>query len=66
MYSVLDGVRILTLVVVLMSSIGADHSLMLSWFAWSCDAFDFFSVSLSLPLLSKQFNKPTTSIVRSL
>jgi SHS family lactate transporter-like MFS transporter len=36
------------------------------WLAWSCDAFDFFSVSLSLPLLSEQFNKPTTSITTAI
>ncbi|KAH0826254.1 carboxylic acid transporter protein [Lanmaoa asiatica] len=36
------------------------------WLAWTCDAFDFFSVSLCLPLLSKQFNKPTTSITTAI
>ncbi|KAI9456312.1 carboxylic acid transporter protein [Boletus coccyginus] len=36
------------------------------WLAWSCDAFDFFSVSLSLPLLSEQFNKPTAAITTAI
>jgi SHS family lactate transporter-like MFS transporter len=36
------------------------------WLAWTCDAIDFFSVSLSVPALGEQFGKPTTSIVRSL
>ena len=37
------------------------------WLAWTCDAIDFFSVSLSVPLLQKQFNKDKAStIVRCL
>lgn len=35
------------------------------WLAWSCDAVDFFSVSLSVNALSAQFGgKKTTTIVR--
>lgn len=40
----------------------ADETL-LSWLAWTCDAFDFFSVSLSVNTLSKQFDRPTKQIV---
>ncbi len=37
------------------------------WLAWSCDAIDFFSVSLSVTRLQKQFNKAEAStIVRCL
>ncbi|KAN0074572.1 MFS general substrate transporter [Tylopilus felleus] len=36
------------------------------WLAWSCDAFDFFSVALSVPMLSEQFNKPTTAITTAI
>lgn len=36
------------------------------WLAWTCDALDFFSVSVSVPALSKQFNRPTSAIVRPL
>jgi hypothetical protein len=35
------------------------------WLAWTCDALDFFSVSVSVPALGKQFNKPTSTIVRT-
>lgn len=35
-----------------------------SWLAWTCDAIDFFAVSLTVNLLAKQFNQSTTSIVR--
>ena len=35
------------------------------WLAWSCDAVDFFSVSLSVNNLAAQFGgKKTTTIVR--
>ncbi|KAG6867380.1 hypothetical protein C0993_003534 [Termitomyces sp. T159_Od127] len=34
------------------------------WLAWTCDAIDFFSVSLSVSQLQAQFNKPTHTIVR--
>ncbi|KAJ4000159.1 carboxylic acid transporter [Lentinula boryana] len=36
------------------------------WLAWSCDAIDFFSVSLSVTALSKQFNRDTTDITRAI
>lgn len=36
------------------------------WLAWTCDALDFFSVSVSVPALSKQFNKETSAIVCAL
>lgn len=37
------------------------------WLAWTCDAVDFFSVSLSVTRLQKQFNKAEAStIVRCL
>lgn len=32
--------------------------------AWSCDAMDFYSVSLSLTSLSSKFGKDTQDIVR--
>jgi len=35
-----------------------------SWLAWTCDAIDFFSVSLSVTRLQDQFGKSTHSIVR--
>ena len=34
------------------------------WLAWTCDAIDFFSVSLSVTALQKQFGKSTNDIVR--
>ncbi|KAJ7303500.1 MFS general substrate transporter [Mycena albidolilacea] len=36
------------------------------WLAWTCDALDFFSVSVSVPALSKQFNKPTSTITQAI
>ena len=33
------------------------------WLAWSCDAIDFFSVSLTITNLEKQFNRSTHDIV---
>ena len=35
----------------------------LSWLAWTCDAIDFFSVSLTIVSLQKQFNRSTHDIV---
>lgn len=35
-----------------------------SWLAWTCDAFDFFCVSLSVNTLAKQFDKQPKEIVR--
>jgi hypothetical protein len=35
-----------------------------SWLAWTCDALDFFAVSLTTSLLSTQFNRPVATIVR--
>ncbi|EJD45690.1 MFS general substrate transporter [Auricularia subglabra TFB-10046 SS5] len=36
------------------------------WLAWTCDAVDFFSVSLSVSLLEDQFHKETTDITESI
>ncbi|KAH7885614.1 carboxylic acid transporter [Phlebopus sp. FC_14] len=36
------------------------------WLAWTCDALDFFSVSLSVNLLGKQFNRSTASITTAI
>ena len=33
------------------------------WLAWTCDAIDFFSVSLSVTRLQKQFNKDKASTI---
>lgn len=35
-----------------------------SWLAWTCDAIDFVAVSLTVPLLSEQFGRSTSAIVR--
>jgi len=36
------------------------------WLAWTCDALDFFSVSLAVTALGEQFNRPTTDITTSI
>ncbi|KAJ7339192.1 MFS general substrate transporter [Mycena albidolilacea] len=36
------------------------------WLAWTCDAIDFFSVSLSVPALAKQFGKETPDITQAI
>ncbi|KAG1901380.1 carboxylic acid transporter protein [Suillus fuscotomentosus] len=36
------------------------------WLAWTCDAIDFFAVSLTVNLLAKQFNQSTTSITTAI
>ncbi|KAA1474767.1 carboxylic acid transporter [Dentipellis sp. KUC8613] len=36
------------------------------WLAWTCDAMDFFSVSLSVTLLQDQFHKPANSITTAI
>ncbi|KAJ3718118.1 carboxylic acid transporter [Lentinula guzmanii] len=36
------------------------------WLAWSCDAIDFFSVSLSVTNLATQFGRDTTSITQAI
>lgn len=36
------------------------------WLAWTCDAIDFFSVSLSVSRLQVQFNKPTHDITTAI
>lgn len=36
------------------------------WLAWTCDAIDFFSVSLTVPNLQKQFDRSTHSITTSI
>lgn len=33
------------------------------WLAWSCDSIDFFSVSLTIPLLQKQFHQAQASSI---
>lgn len=39
------------------------HLCLISWLAWTCDAIDFFSVSLTVTNLQTQFNKSTHSVV---
>ncbi|KAJ7257251.1 MFS general substrate transporter [Mycena haematopus] len=36
------------------------------WLAWTCDAIDFFSVSLSVTSLATQFGKGTTDITKAI
>ncbi|KAJ3007940.1 hypothetical protein HKX48_008860 [Thoreauomyces humboldtii] len=36
------------------------------WLAWTCDAIDFFAVSLTISGLSVTFNEPTSSITTSI
>ncbi|KAJ3915410.1 MFS general substrate transporter [Lentinula edodes] len=36
------------------------------WLAWSCDAIDFFSVSLSVTNLATQFGRDTTDITQAI
>ncbi|KIK62707.1 hypothetical protein GYMLUDRAFT_242353 [Collybiopsis luxurians FD-317 M1] len=36
------------------------------WLAWTCDAIDFYSVSLSVTNLATQFRRSTTDITRAL
>lgn len=36
------------------------------WLAWTCDAIDFFAVSLTVNLLAKQFNKTTAQITTAI
>ncbi|KAG2344444.1 carboxylic acid transporter protein [Suillus weaverae] len=36
------------------------------WLAWTCDAIDFFAVSLTVSLLTKQFNKSVAQITTAL
>ncbi|KAG1727821.1 carboxylic acid transporter protein [Suillus lakei] len=36
------------------------------WLAWTCDAIDFFAVSLTVSLLATQFNKTTAQITTAL
>ncbi|CCM06723.1 uncharacterized protein FIBRA_09017 [Fibroporia radiculosa] len=36
------------------------------WLAWICDSYDFFSVSLSVTNLEKQFSKPANSITTAI
>ncbi|KAG0708454.1 carboxylic acid transporter protein [Suillus ampliporus] len=36
------------------------------WLAWTCDAIDFFAVSLTVPLLSEQFGKSTSAITTAI
>ena len=44
---------------------GTDDIAPQSWLAWTCDSIDFFSVSLSVTNLGKQFNRNAKDIVRS-
>src|ERR1700734_1779976 len=36
------------------------------WLAWTCDAIDFFSVSLSVPPLETQFNRSAHDITTAI
>ncbi|RXK36287.1 MFS transporter, SHS family, lactate transporter [Tremella mesenterica] len=36
------------------------------WFAWTCDGYDYFAVSLTIPLLAKQFDKTTHDITTAI
>ncbi|KAK0202271.1 major facilitator superfamily domain-containing protein [Desarmillaria ectypa] len=36
------------------------------WLAWTCDAIDFFSVSLTVPRLAAQFGKQTSDITTAI
>ncbi|KAJ7500606.1 MFS general substrate transporter [Mycena galericulata] len=36
------------------------------WLAWTCDAIDFFSVSLSVTALGTQFHEPTSKITQAI
>ncbi|KAG1882779.1 carboxylic acid transporter protein [Suillus subluteus] len=36
------------------------------WFAWTCDAIDYVAVTLTVPLLSKQFGKSTSAITTAI
>ncbi|KAJ7725428.1 MFS general substrate transporter [Mycena maculata] len=36
------------------------------WLAWTCDAIDFFSVSLSVSALSDQFDRPVSKITQAI
>lgn len=38
--------------------------MIIRWLAWTCDAIDFFSVSLSIDRLERQFNRSAHDIVR--
>ena len=40
------------------------HLYSISWLAWTCDALDFFTVSLTLSSLAAQFGVATSEIVR--
>ena len=40
------------------------HAHSISWLAWTCDALDFFTVSLTLPLLATQFGVGKDTMVR--
>ncbi|KAI0695981.1 MFS general substrate transporter, partial [Cytidiella melzeri] len=40
--------------------------LMSGWLAWTCDAVDFFSVSLSVTRLTVQFHRPTHDITTAI
>nr|GAT50182.1 MFS general substrate transporter [Mycena chlorophos] len=39
---------------------------LVGWLAWTCDAMDFFSVSLSVTPLSEQFGRDTTEITQAI
>ncbi|KAI9456311.1 carboxylic acid transporter protein [Boletus coccyginus] len=36
------------------------------WLAWTCDALDFFAVSLTIPLLAAQFGVSTSTVTTSI
>lgn len=48
---------------VVLTTVHQSHLNFLSWLAWTCDAIDFFSVSLTIVNLQKQFNRSTHDIV---
>jgi hypothetical protein len=65
----LDTMGLVLLGVRLRSDLGFDpmtYFVRHSWLAWTCDAIDFFSVSLSVTNLSKEFGKNASDIVRAL
>lgn len=57
MGSVLLGVSSFSLLVVLANPVRS------RWLAWTCDAIDFFSVSLSVSRLEVAFGKSTSDLV---
>jgi hypothetical protein len=44
----------------------ADNTQLYRWLAWTCDAIDFFSVSLSVTNLQAQFSKTANDITTAI